>query len=40
VYVTGDISNADIQRMQASRVLAEEGDEDTSRLALPNHAET
>ena len=40
VYVTGDISHADIQRMQASRVLAEEGDEDTSRLALPNHAES
>ena len=40
VYVTGDISSADIQRMQASRVLAEEGDEDTSRLALPNHAQS
>ena len=40
VYVTGDISHADIQRMQASRVLADEGDEDTSRLALPNHAES
>ena len=40
VYVTGDVSSADIERMQASRVLAEEGDEDTSRLALPNHAES
>jgi len=40
VYVTGDITPADIARMGASRVKAEEGDEDTSRLALPNHEET
>ena len=40
VYVTGDISHADIQRMQASRVVADDVDEDTSRLSLPNHAES
>ncbi|MBC7706014.1 MAG: amidophosphoribosyltransferase [Rhodoferax sp.] len=40
VYVTGDITPADIARMGASRVKAEEGDEDTSRLALPNHEES
>jgi amidophosphoribosyltransferase len=40
VYVTGDITPADIERMGASRVNAEEGEEDTSRLALPNHEET
>ena len=39
VYITGDITADDIARMGASRVTAEEGDEDTSRLALPNHAE-
>ena len=39
VYVTGDITADDIARMGASRVIAEEGDDDTSRLALPNHAE-
>ena len=39
VYITGDITADDIARMGASRVVAEEGDEDTSRLALPNHAE-
>ena len=39
VYVTGDITADDIARMGASRVSAEEGDDDTSRLALPNHAE-
>ena len=38
VYVTGDITPDDIARMGASRVTAEEGEEDTSRLALPNHA--
>ena len=38
VYVTGDITPEDIARMGASRVTAEEGEEDTSRLALPNHA--
>jgi amidophosphoribosyltransferase len=39
VYITGDITPEDIARLGASRVIAEEGDEDTSRLALPNHAE-
>jgi len=40
VYVTGDITSEDIARMSASRVTTEEGAEDTSRLALPNHAES
>ena len=39
VYVTGDITSEDIARMGASRVNAGEDEEDTSRLALPNHAE-
>jgi amidophosphoribosyltransferase len=39
VYITGDVTAEDIARMGASRVVAEEGAEDTSRLALPNHAE-
>jgi amidophosphoribosyltransferase len=39
IYVTG-ITPQEIARMGASRVNAEEGDEDTSRLALPNHAES
>jgi amidophosphoribosyltransferase len=37
VYVTGDITDADITRLGASRVAGEEGMEDNSRLALPNH---
>jgi len=37
VYVTGDITADDIDRLNANRVGAEEGEEDTSRLALPNH---
>jgi len=37
VYVTGDISAADIARLNSNRVGGEEGQEDTSRLALPNH---
>ena len=37
VYVTGDISLEDIERLNASRVGGEENQEDTSRLALPNH---
>jgi amidophosphoribosyltransferase len=37
VYVTGDITDADIARLGASRVGTEEGLEDNSRLALPNH---
>jgi len=36
VYVTGDITADDIARLNSSRPSAEEGDEDSSRLALPN----
>ncbi len=36
VYVTGDITPEDITRLNQGRDQAEEGDEDTSRLALPN----
>ena len=36
VYVTGDITPADIARLNAGRDQSEEGEEDTSRLALPN----
>jgi len=36
VYVTGDITAEDIARLSQSRVLGEEGQEDHSRLALPN----
>ena len=39
VYVTGDITVADIARLNANRVVADEGAEDNSRLALPNHDE-
>jgi amidophosphoribosyltransferase len=39
VYVTGDITSDDIARLNASRVGTEEGQDDTSRLALPNHQE-
>ena len=39
VYVTGDISSDDIVRLNENRVGAEEGQEDTSRLALPNHVD-
>ncbi len=37
VYVTGDITSDDINRLNANRVGGEETQEDTSRLALPNH---
>jgi amidophosphoribosyltransferase len=37
VYVTGDITAEDIARLGASRVGGEEGGDDNSRLALPNH---
>jgi amidophosphoribosyltransferase len=37
VYVTGDITDADIARLGASRLGGTEGMEDNSRLALPNH---
>jgi len=36
VYVTGDITLEGIARMNAGRDHREEGEEDTSRLALPN----
>ncbi|MEY4738245.1 MAG: hypothetical protein RL302_2564, partial [Pseudomonadota bacterium] len=39
VYVTGDITSADIDRLNANRVGGEEGMEDNSRLALPNFSE-
>ena len=39
VYVTGDITSDDIARMNQQRVGAQEGEEDTSRLALPNAQE-
>ena len=39
VYVTGDITADDIARLGESRVGGEEGQEDNSRLALPNHAD-
>jgi amidophosphoribosyltransferase len=40
VYVTGDITDADIARLGASRLGgAAEGMEDNSRLALPNHGD-
>jgi amidophosphoribosyltransferase len=39
VYVTGDITAADIARLNSNRVALEEGAEDNSRLALPNHEE-
>ena len=39
VYVTGDITLADIVRLNASRVEGDETLEDNSRLALPNHEE-
>ncbi|MEO7105743.1 MAG: amidophosphoribosyltransferase [Rhodoferax sp.] len=37
VYVTGDITSDDINRLNSNRVGGEENQEDTSRLALPNH---
>jgi amidophosphoribosyltransferase len=39
VYVTGDITVADIARLNSNRVVVEEGADDNSRLALPNHEE-
>jgi amidophosphoribosyltransferase len=38
IYVTGDITADDIQRLNEDRVGTEENDLDTSRLALPNPA--
>ncbi len=39
VYVTGDISSGDIARLNENRVGGDESEEDTSRLALPNHVD-
>ena len=39
MYVTGDITTEDITRLNESRVGGDENQEDTSRLALPNHEE-
>ena len=39
VYVTGDITLADIERLNANRVDGDETLEDNSRLALPNSQE-
>ena len=36
VYVTGDITSGDIERLNEKRRGGEENQEDTSRLALPN----
>ena len=36
VYVTGDMTDADIVRLNARRVGGEESQQDSSRLALPN----
>jgi amidophosphoribosyltransferase len=36
VYVTGDVTAADISRLNQQRVGSEEDIEDNSRLALPN----
>jgi amidophosphoribosyltransferase len=38
VYVTGDITPERIAQLNQGRDLGEEGEEDTSRLALPNAA--
>jgi amidophosphoribosyltransferase len=37
IYVTGDITLDDIERLNANRVQGDETLEDNSRLALPNH---
>jgi amidophosphoribosyltransferase len=39
VYVTGDISIDDINRLHDTRPSVQEGDDDNSRLALPNASE-
>ncbi len=39
VYVTGDITADDIARLNSNRVGTDEGADDNSRLALPNHEE-
>ncbi|OIQ79521.1 amidophosphoribosyltransferase [mine drainage metagenome] len=37
IYVTDDITLEDIARLNANRVSGDENQQDTSRLALPNH---
>ena len=39
VYVTGDITSDDINRLNEKRVGGEENQDDNSRLALPNYEE-
>jgi amidophosphoribosyltransferase len=39
VYVTGDITSDDINRLNEKRVGGEENQDDNSRLALPNFEE-
>lgn len=39
IYVTGDVTADDIDRINAHRVGADEGQDETSRLALPNPAD-
>jgi amidophosphoribosyltransferase len=39
VYVAGDVTAQDIAKLNETRVSQEEGEEDHSRLALPNASE-
>jgi amidophosphoribosyltransferase len=39
VYVTGDVSVADIARLSGARISVQEDAQDSSRLALPNPAD-
>lgn len=39
IYVTGDITSEEVQRINENRVGGDESQEDTSRLALPNLAD-
>jgi amidophosphoribosyltransferase len=39
IYCTGDITTADIVRLNAKRVTVDEGAEENSRLALPNQTD-
>lgn len=39
IYVTGDITIEEVQRINENRVGGDESQEDTSRLALPNLAD-
>jgi len=38
IYITGDITDGDIARLNAQRMKTGEDDQDTSRLTLPNAA--